>query len=91
MKFIDFVKQHPDEESCIQHFRRIKEEKGIVCARCGHTSHYWNKAHKSHDCKECGYRTTLRGGNEFCYKTNRRYLGVNLFDRLLVASVEDTW
>ena len=29
--------------------------------------------------------------NEFCYKTNRRYFGVNLFDRLLVAAVEDTW
>jgi len=62
MNFIDFVKPHPDEKSCIQHFRRVKEEKGIVCARCGHTSHYWNKAHKSHDCKECGYRTTLRSG-----------------------------
>lgn len=62
MNFIDFVKQHPDEESCIQHFRMVKEKKGIVCARCGHTSHYWNKAHRSHDCKECGYRTTLRSG-----------------------------
>lgn len=62
MNFIDFVKQHPDEKSCIQHFRKIKEEKGIVCARCGHTSHYWNTAHKSHDCKKCGYRTTLRSG-----------------------------
>jgi hypothetical protein len=29
--------------------------------------------------------------NEFCYKTNRRYFGANLFDRLLVAAVEDTW
>lgn len=60
--FIDFVKQHPDEESCIQHFRRAKEKKGIVCPRCGHTEHYWNKTHKSHDCKACGYRTTLRSG-----------------------------
>ncbi|MGB4205060.1 MAG: IS1595 family transposase, partial [Bacteroidales bacterium] len=29
--------------------------------------------------------------DEFCYKTNRRYFGVNLFDRLIVAAVEDTW
>jgi hypothetical protein len=29
--------------------------------------------------------------DEFCYKTNRRYFGVNLFERLMVASVEDTW
>ncbi len=28
--------------------------------------------------------------NEFCYKTNRRY-NDNLFDRLMVASVEDAW
>lgn len=29
--------------------------------------------------------------NEFCYKTNRRYFGQNLFERLMVASVENTW
>lgn len=62
MNLIDFAGQHPDEESCIQHFRLAKEKNGIVCARCGNTTHYWNKAHKSHDCKECGYRTTLRSG-----------------------------
>ena len=28
--------------------------------------------------------------NEFCYKTNRRHTD-NLFDRLMVASVEDAW
>ena len=28
--------------------------------------------------------------NEFCYKTNRRYSN-NLFDRLMIASVEDAW
>ena len=29
--------------------------------------------------------------NEFCYKFNRRYMGDNLFDRLLVASVSLNW
>ena len=29
--------------------------------------------------------------NEFCYKTNRRYFGSDLFDRLMVAAVENTW
>jgi hypothetical protein len=28
--------------------------------------------------------------DEFCYKTNRRYFGENLFDRLMVASVDNT-
>lgn len=29
--------------------------------------------------------------NEFVYKLNRRYEGIDLFDRLLVMGVEDTW
>lgn len=29
--------------------------------------------------------------DEFCYKTNRRYFGDKLFDRLMVASVDNTW
>jgi len=29
--------------------------------------------------------------NEFCYKTNRRYFGKDLFERLIFASIEDTW
>jgi hypothetical protein len=62
MNFIEFAKQHPDEDSCIQHFRKIKEEKGIICAKCGNATHYWNKTHKAHDCKACRYRTTLRSG-----------------------------
>ncbi len=29
--------------------------------------------------------------DEFCYKTNRRYFGEHLFDRLMVAAVDNTW
>jgi hypothetical protein len=29
--------------------------------------------------------------DEFCYKTNRRYFGKDLFDRLLIAAVDNTW
>lgn len=29
--------------------------------------------------------------DEFCYKTNRRNFGANLFDRLMVASIDNTW
>lgn len=29
--------------------------------------------------------------NEFCYKTNRRNYGFNLFDRFMGVAVEDTW
>ncbi len=29
--------------------------------------------------------------NEFCYKFNRRFFGINLFDRLMVAALEKSW
>lgn len=29
--------------------------------------------------------------NEFCYKFNRRYFGQNLFDRLVIAAMENPW
>ncbi len=29
--------------------------------------------------------------SEFCYKFNRRYFGVNLFDRLVIAAMEKPW
>lgn len=62
MNFIEFVKQYPDEASCIKQFRKIKEQKGIVCKNCGSTRHYWNITYNSHDCCNCRYRTTLRSG-----------------------------
>lgn len=42
----------------------------------------------NHNIKDCYLQNYL---NEFCYKTNRRFFGSGLFDRLIVASVEDTW
>ena len=62
MNFIDFVKRYPTESSCIEHFRKVKESRGITCKKCGSTQHYWNKVHKAHDCCHCRYRTTLRSG-----------------------------
>jgi hypothetical protein len=62
MNFVEFVKKFPTEDSCIKHFKLIKESKGIVCKRCGSAHHRWNKFHKSHDCSRCGYRTTLKSG-----------------------------
>jgi len=62
MNFVEFVKKFPTEASCIRYFKQVKESKGIVCKKCGNTHHYWNKTHKSHDCSECGYRTTLKSG-----------------------------
>ena len=57
-----FFRQFSDEASCIEHFRRVKEKRGITCPQCGSKEHYWNRSHISHDCKHCHCRTTLRSG-----------------------------
>jgi hypothetical protein len=62
MNFVQFVKKFPTEASCIRYFKQVKESKGIICKKCGSIHHYWNKTHRSHDCSECGYRTTLKSG-----------------------------
>ena len=62
MNFVEFVKKFPTEDACIKHFKQVKEVKGIICKKYGSAHHSWNKFHKSHDCKECGYRTTLKSG-----------------------------
>ena len=35
----DFFQIFPDEESCIDYFRQIREEVGITCPKCGYTEH----------------------------------------------------
>jgi hypothetical protein len=62
MDFIKFAKRYSTEKQCIDAFRASKEQRGIVCKKCGSTQHYWNSTHLAHDCKQCRYRTTLRSG-----------------------------
>jgi hypothetical protein len=62
MNLIEIAKKFPTEESCIAYFRAEKEKKGIVCKGCGSTEFYWSKIYKSHDCKQCHYRNSLRSG-----------------------------
>ena len=62
MKLIEFSKHFPDEESCEQYLKLVREKQGIVCTKCGCTKHYWNKALMSWICKECHHQTTLTSG-----------------------------
>ena len=58
----DFFQIFPDEESCIDYFRQIREEVGITCPKCGYTEHKWLDGRKAFQCKTCGYRTPLTKG-----------------------------
>jgi len=62
VNIINFVDQFPDEHSCREHFRQVREKEGIRCKKCGCTKHYWLKAKYQWQCSECKFRTTLRSG-----------------------------
>ena len=58
----DFYRQFPDENSCKLHFKQIRDRDGVICKKCGGTHHYWLCSKWQYQCKDCGFRTTLRSG-----------------------------
>ena len=62
MKLSEFYKYFPDESTCCQILRCIREQEGVICKKCGSVEHYWKKDKKSFECKECNYRTSLKNG-----------------------------
>lgn len=62
MKLSEFYKYFPDESTCCQILRCIRETHGVICKKCGSIHHYWKKDKKSFECKDCNYRTSLKNG-----------------------------
>lgn len=62
MNLLNIVETYPDELSCRLKFKEIREKKGIVCAKCGCTEHFWRKKQWLYICKKCGFITTIRSG-----------------------------
>jgi len=62
MNLIDFIRSFPDEESCKQKFKEYREQVGVVCVKCGNKGHYWKSDKEQFECKQCGFRTTLKSG-----------------------------
>lgn len=62
MNLYEFTNRFPDEKSCISEFKRIRDELGVVCKRCGHSEHYWRKRDLKYECKRCHSRQSLRSG-----------------------------
>lgn len=62
MNILEFANLFPDENSCREHFRKVREKEGIVCKKCNHKKHYWLKAKWQWQCSSCGFRTGLRSG-----------------------------
>lgn len=47
MNILEFTKQFKDEESCRAYFKSYREQKGIVCPKCGCVHHYWKRTEAS--------------------------------------------
>ncbi len=62
MNLLDFTHIFPDEASCKRHFREMRENEGVVCSKCGGTSHYWKNDKECFECKTCKHRIGLRSG-----------------------------
>ncbi len=62
MNLIDFPNRFPDEESCKQFLKSLREEQGLKCSRCGHEEHYWKGDKQCWECKKCHRRTGLTSG-----------------------------
>lgn len=63
MNLLDFIKTFPNEESCKSHFKKQREQEGVICKQCGNTTHYWHSGKWQWQCKKCSFRTCLKSGS----------------------------
>lgn len=58
----EFFKRFPDEASCIQHMRTLREENGLTCRACDSTRMSWLSTCNRWECMDCRAKTTIRSG-----------------------------
>ena len=81
------------KDNCAAHQKQVVKDKKEVCKVFPWVHTAISNAKKKlsglhHQIKDAYMQNYL---NEFCYKFNRRYFGLALFDRLLVATLENPW
>lgn len=62
MNLLSFYKKFHDEDTCIKHLKEQREQRGIICSKCGCVHHYWKGYRNQWQCKKCGHRTSLTAG-----------------------------
>ena len=62
MNIFNFTQCFPDEEACIAHFKAQRDQKGVLCPKCGSMEHYWLRNKLRYECKRCHSRQSLRAG-----------------------------
>ena len=55
---MDFMKQFPDETTCLEWLKDYRYPSGITCPKCERvTKHHLVSSRKSYSCQECGHHT----------------------------------
>jgi transposase-like protein len=63
MNLLQFIKEYPTEEVCLQKFVDYRLQRGITCPKCNEqTKQYWLAPDKKFKCKKCLYKTSYKSG-----------------------------
>lgn len=57
-----FDQRFPDEGTCMEYFKSVREEVGVTCKSCGGMNHKWIASRNSFQCEKCGNRIPLTVG-----------------------------
>jgi len=62
MKLLEVYKYFPNEKSYRITFKEMRKEIGIMCSKCGNTTHYWKRKREEWEYKKNSHRMRLRLG-----------------------------
>ena len=62
MKLSEIFRKYSTEEKSKLAFKEWRDKQGVCCKKCKGTEHYWKRDKWQYECKNCGFRTTLRSG-----------------------------
>ena len=62
MNILKFASIYPDEQSCRNNFKELREKEGVICKKCKSKRRYWLKNKEKWQCSGCDFRTALRSG-----------------------------
>ncbi len=63
MNLLQFVKEYPNEETCLEKFISYRLDNGITCPHCNEqTKHYWLASDTKFKCQKCKSRISYKSG-----------------------------
>lgn len=62
MELREYFEKYPNEEICIEEFKKMRLQNGLICKKCSHNTHSFRKSDLKFQCKNCKNRIGLRSG-----------------------------